>query len=31
MMRADNTLRTTALKVLGDKVWTNPHVYRRDS
>ncbi|MBO9669355.1 MAG: 2OG-Fe(II) oxygenase [Sphingobium sp.] len=30
VMRADNALRTAALKVLGDKVWTNPHVYRRE-
>jgi Rps23 Pro-64 3,4-dihydroxylase Tpa1-like proline 4-hydroxylase len=30
VMRADNALRTVALKVMGDKVWTNPHVYKRD-
>jgi Rps23 Pro-64 3,4-dihydroxylase Tpa1-like proline 4-hydroxylase len=30
VMRADNALRTAALKVLGDKLWTNPHVYKRD-
>ncbi|VWX48783.1 2OG-Fe(II) oxygenase [Novosphingobium sp. 9U] len=30
LMRADNALRTTVLKVLGDKLWTNPHVYHRD-
>lgn len=30
VMRADNTLRTAVLKVLGDKIWTNPHVYQRD-
>lgn len=29
VMRADNALRTAALKVIGDKMWTNPHVYRR--
>ena len=29
VMRADNALRTTVLKLLGDKVWVNPHVYRR--
>lgn len=31
VMRADNALRTAALKVLGDKLWVNPHVYQRDS
>ena len=31
VMRADNALRTAALKVLGTKVWTNPHVYQRKS
>lgn len=31
IMRADNALRTTVLKVLGDKLWVNPHVYRRGS
>jgi Rps23 Pro-64 3,4-dihydroxylase Tpa1-like proline 4-hydroxylase len=30
LMRADNAIRTTVLKVLGDKLWTNPHVYHRD-
>jgi Rps23 Pro-64 3,4-dihydroxylase Tpa1-like proline 4-hydroxylase len=30
VMRADNALRTTALKFLGEKVWVNPHVYNRD-
>ena len=30
VMRADNALRTAALKVLGDKIWVNPHVYKRD-
>jgi Rps23 Pro-64 3,4-dihydroxylase Tpa1-like proline 4-hydroxylase len=29
VMRADNALRTMVLKLLGDKVWVNPHVYRR--
>jgi Rps23 Pro-64 3,4-dihydroxylase Tpa1-like proline 4-hydroxylase len=29
VMRADNALRTAALKVLGEKIWVNPHVYRR--
>jgi Rps23 Pro-64 3,4-dihydroxylase Tpa1-like proline 4-hydroxylase len=29
VMRADNALRTATLKLLGDKVWTNPHVYNR--
>jgi len=29
IMRADNALRTTVLKLLGDKVWVNPHVYKR--
>ncbi|MCE7797468.1 2OG-Fe(II) oxygenase [Sphingobium sufflavum] len=28
VMRADNALRTAALRILGDK-WTNPHVYDR--
>lgn len=28
-MRADNALRTTILKLAGQRVWTNPHVYRR--
>ncbi|OJY70019.1 MAG: 2OG-Fe(II) oxygenase [Sphingobium sp. 66-54] len=30
VMRADNALRTMALKALGEKIWVNPHVYRRD-
>jgi Rps23 Pro-64 3,4-dihydroxylase Tpa1-like proline 4-hydroxylase len=30
IMRADNALRTTVLKLLGDRIWINPHVYRRD-
>ena len=29
VMRADNALRTSALKILGTKLWTNPHVYQR--
>lgn len=29
VMRADNAVRTAALKLLGHKVWENPHVYRR--
>lgn len=29
VMRADNALRTAILKTGGNKVWTNPHVYRR--
>lgn len=29
VMRADNVLRTVALKALSDKIWTNPHVYQR--
>ena len=29
IMRADNALRTAVLKLLGDKVWVNPHVYER--
>lgn len=29
MMRADNALRTTVLKLTGDKLWRNPHVYKR--
>jgi Rps23 Pro-64 3,4-dihydroxylase Tpa1-like proline 4-hydroxylase len=29
VMRADNVLRTAALKLMGDKIWVNPHVYRR--
>jgi Rps23 Pro-64 3,4-dihydroxylase Tpa1-like proline 4-hydroxylase len=29
VMRADNALRTTVLKLLGGKIWSNPHVYRR--
>lgn len=31
VMRADNALRTAALKLLGDKIYVNPHVYSRDS
>lgn len=31
VMRADNALRTAALKLLGDKIYVNPHVYNRDS
>lgn len=31
LMRADNALRTAALKMLGEKIWSNPHVYRRAS
>jgi Rps23 Pro-64 3,4-dihydroxylase Tpa1-like proline 4-hydroxylase len=31
VMRADNAVRTTVLKVLGDKLYHNPHVYRRGS
>lgn len=30
VMRADNALRTAALRLLGDKVYVNPHVYNRD-
>lgn len=30
VMRADNALRTAALKVLGERIWVNPHVYHRD-
>ena len=30
VMRADNALRTTVLKLLGEKVYVNPHVYNRD-
>lgn len=30
VMRADNALRTAALKLTGDRIWTNPHVYKRD-
>ena len=29
IMRADNALRTSVLKFLGDKLWVNSHVYRR--
>lgn len=29
VMRVDNALRTTALKLMGQKLWTNPHVYQR--
>jgi Rps23 Pro-64 3,4-dihydroxylase Tpa1-like proline 4-hydroxylase len=31
IMRADNALRTTALKLLGPAIYKNPHVYRRHS
>lgn len=27
-MRCDNAVRTTALKLMGQRLWTNPHVYR---
>ena len=30
VMRADNAVRTAALKLLGEKLWSNPHVYHRD-
>jgi Rps23 Pro-64 3,4-dihydroxylase Tpa1-like proline 4-hydroxylase len=29
VMRTDNALRTAALKLLGSRVWVNPHIYRR--
>ena len=28
-MRADNRLRTSLLKTLGEKAYKNPHVYKR--
>lgn len=30
VMRADNALRTTILKVLDGKVYRNPHIYKKD-
>jgi Rps23 Pro-64 3,4-dihydroxylase Tpa1-like proline 4-hydroxylase len=30
-MQADNTLRTTILKLTGDKLYKNPHVYKKDA
>ena len=30
-MQADNALRTAVLKLTGDKLYRNPHVYKRDS
>jgi Rps23 Pro-64 3,4-dihydroxylase Tpa1-like proline 4-hydroxylase len=31
IMRADNSFRTAVLKLLGGRLWTNPHVYRRET